>query len=512
LLLSYVRLTSDALSRLEFILATMAIISGLAFWTWADFTDATAEAETKLSSAALAMDELALRSLLGIDIVLASVISRAADQGLDKLRTPSEKDRLKRIASRLPETGAVFIADKTGDVIAASVSFEFRVNVSDREWFKALLSGKTEPYVGRAIRGRSIHTYFFPVARAIREPGGDFLGAAQVGVEVTYVERLFRSLDVGQGAQLGLYRTEDGAVVARYPMAAELLDETVTGLRYFPTLAAEGAESWTGWVANGGSRNRSGEQLVSARRLNGWPLIVTVSLPKGQIYARAWWHLISRAVVAAFLIAALLALTALAVRQARREKSLMRELQHRVKNMLAEVTAMVDRAHEGSRSSEEFISSLRGRLRSMVATQALVEQRNRQGVDLATLIRGELAPYATPDNCHVDGPRVHLEADEAHVLGLTFHELATNAAKYGALSRTGGRVSVRWTLQGIQAPLLTIQWEESGGPEVGVPARLGYGSEVIREFATYELGATVDLVFAPAGIRCVIQLPDRALG
>lgn len=90
---------------------------------------------------------------------------------------------------------------------------------------------------------------------------------------------------------------------------------------------------------------------------------------------------------------------------------------------------------------------------------------------------------------------------------MTLHELATNAAKYGALSQPGGHVLVRWTLAGVQAAALTIWWEERGGPEVAPPARLGYGSEVIRELVAYELGGTVDLVFARDGVRCSIELP-----
>ena len=217
LLLSYVRLTTAALSRIEFVLAAMAIVVGLAFWTWTDFTDAHREAEAKVSSGALAVEELARHSFLAIDVVLEAVATRSAELGLDKLQSEPEMDRLKRTASRLPETGAVFIADRAGNVVAGTASFAPLANVGDRSWFKAMQDGKTEVYVGRALKGRAIHTYFFPVARPIRGPNHDFLGAAQVGVEVTYFAQLFRSLDVGMGAHLGLYRTEDGDLVARYP-------------------------------------------------------------------------------------------------------------------------------------------------------------------------------------------------------------------------------------------------------------------------------------------------------
>ena len=119
-LLNYLRLTTPALSRIEFVLATATIVAGLSFWTWADFLDVRRNAEAKVSTAALAMDELVRRSLLAIDVVLESVVARAAEQGVDRLGSEPEREHLRRMANRLPETGAIFIADKTGDVVASS--------------------------------------------------------------------------------------------------------------------------------------------------------------------------------------------------------------------------------------------------------------------------------------------------------------------------------------------------------------------------------------------------------
>jgi two-component sensor histidine kinase len=413
------------------------------------------------------------------------------------------------MAARLPETGVVFIVDKLGDVVADTVSFPSPVNVSDREWFKALLAGKTEPYVGRAMRGRSIHTHFFPVARSLRGPNNDLIGAAQIGVEAAYIAGLVRSLNMGAGAYLGIYRTDDGAVVARFPMSEALLEETVSARPYFSGLATSGAESWTGWT--GAEPEVGGKHLVSARRLHGWPLIVTASIPGSAVYASAWVRLLWHAILAALLVAALLLLASLAVAQARREAALMRELQHRVKNMLASVMAVVQRAREGAQSSETFIASLQNRLQSMATTQALLAAGRSGRTDLATLIRAELAPYATPTNAILEGPPVPLAANAAHVLAMTFHELATNAAKYGALSKPGGHVSLRWTVEGVRAPALTLVWEESGGPEVTLPVRQGYGSELVRELVGYELGGTVELVFARQGVRCALALPISAI-
>jgi two-component sensor histidine kinase len=90
---------------------------------------------------------------------------------------------------------------------------------------------------------------------------------------------------------------------------------------------------------------------------------------------------------------------------------------------------------------------------------------------------------------------------------MVIHELATNAAKYGALSRAGGHVSVRWAQTG---DVLRIEWKETGGPRVEAPARQGYGSTLIRDLLTYEIGGSVDLEFETDGVRCTIQLPAPA--
>jgi two-component sensor histidine kinase len=91
---------------------------------------------------------------------------------------------------------------------------------------------------------------------------------------------------------------------------------------------------------------------------------------------------------------------------------------------------------------------------------------------------------------------------------MVIHELATNAEKYGALSQPGGNISVRWSqTTNPPAPMLRIEWKETGGPQVAAPPREGYGSSVIRDLLVYEMGGRVELVFEADGIRCTIELP-----
>jgi PAS domain S-box-containing protein len=195
------------------------------------------------------------------------------------------------------------------------------------------------------------------------------------------------------------------------------------------------------------------------------------------------------------------------------QSKLVAELDHRVKNTLATVSAVVDRTQQMSSSMAEFVVALNGRIKSMAMTQELLSRRRWQGIPLAELVRRELAPYATASNTRIDGPDVVLSAEAGQILAMVFHELATNAAKFGAISVKSGRVFVRWSFSrnGHVETCLCIYWEESGGPRVEPPSRSGFGTSVVRELVPYELGGTVDLAHLTKGVRCALQIPTHWL-
>jgi PAS domain S-box-containing protein len=184
------------------------------------------------------------------------------------------------------------------------------------------------------------------------------------------------------------------------------------------------------------------------------------------------------------------------------------ELDHRVKNILATVSALTSRTQGGSGSVADFVAALDGRIQSMAATHQLLSGQQWKGIQLADLIRRELAPYATGDNTEIDGPNIALKAEAAQAVSMVLHELATNAAKHGALSTPRGRVAVRWyRLQNGDADALRVEWQEAGGPAVKAPPRCGYGAEIIRGLLPYELDGKVDLAFAAEGVRCRFDVP-----
>lgn len=189
--------------------------------------------------------------------------------------------------------------------------------------------------------------------------------------------------------------------------------------------------------------------------------------------------------------------------------SLTRELNHRVKNTLANVLSIVTLTRRRATSLDEFADGLDGRIRALSATHDLLTKSDWGTTPIDAVIAAELAPYAREGENVLDmaGPPVELAPNDALSLGLALHELATNAAKYGALSVSTGRVSVRWSL--LDASLAQIDWSETGGPEVRTNRPRGFGTDLIEKIVAHELRNPVELVFAPEGVRCSLRVPVR---
>jgi PAS domain S-box-containing protein len=191
------------------------------------------------------------------------------------------------------------------------------------------------------------------------------------------------------------------------------------------------------------------------------------------------------------------------------QRALHAELDHRIKNALATVSAVVSHTGQGSRSVTNFVAALEGRIRSMATTHELLSSRQWQGISLSELVRRELAPYAERRNTEINGPEVVLRPEAGQAIAMVLHELATNAAKYGALSTKNGRVAIRWDqqLKGLARPPLVLEWQEFDGPPVVATGKPSYGTSTIRDLIPYEFGGMVELVLASDGVRCQLELP-----
>ena len=198
-------------------------------------------------------------------------------------------------------------------------------------------------------------------------------------------------------------------------------------------------------------------------------------------------------------------------KQSEKHKALLSaELDHRVKNVLARVAAVVMHTRRRCETMDEFVKALHGRIQSIAAAHALLSQSRWYGVGLTDLMRHQLAPYTTNANTAISGPDIILTSAETQAVAMVIHELVTNAAKHGALSSSNGRVSVSWDRTGADAAAtLKITWRELGGPPITTSVQSGYGLTLIRDLIPHELGGTVDLAFQTDGLCCKIEIPIK---
>ncbi len=188
---------------------------------------------------------------------------------------------------------------------------------------------------------------------------------------------------------------------------------------------------------------------------------------------------------------------------------LMRELNHRANNLLSIVQAL---AHQTANTADAkaFAERLSQRLISLAASNNLLVSGKWQGVGMAKLIASQLSPFADPgERIALDGPEARLTPAAAQAIGMALHELATNAAKYGALSRDGGHISIRWSADaGEGTPTFTLTWSERDGPAVAAPTRVGFGRSVVERMIAGALGGKASLDFAPDGVVWTFTCPS----
>ena len=189
------------------------------------------------------------------------------------------------------------------------------------------------------------------------------------------------------------------------------------------------------------------------------------------------------------------------------QRTLIEELNHRVKNMLTVVSAMARQTASTSVNTEDFTEKFLRRIDALGRTHSLLSREQWATVQLCEVARESLEPYLLEDKKRVllDGPPVPLDPKTALALGIVFHELATNAIKHGALSNRDGHIAMNWGF--CDSEKITLEWQERGGPEVAPPSRGGFGSRLIRLEMTHELNGQVDLIYEPCGLKVLMEFP-----
>ncbi|MEL6754537.1 MAG: sensor histidine kinase, partial [Pseudomonadota bacterium] len=158
---------------------------------------------------------------------------------------------------------------------------------------------------------------------------------------------------------------------------------------------------------------------------------------------------------------------------------------------------------------DAFAETFGQRLASLAANQDLLVNSGWSTIDLRSLVEAQTAPFADGEGgrIEIDGAAMDVSAEVSQAIGMAIHELATNALKYGALSRGGGRVKIDWNVSDGRDAVFKLSWQESGGPKVDAPGRNGFGTTVITSMAAKAVGGNVDLDYAPAGLRWTLTAP-----
>jgi|UPI0005D28B5D PAS domain S-box-containing protein len=200
------------------------------------------------------------------------------------------------------------------------------------------------------------------------------------------------------------------------------------------------------------------------------------------------------------------------VRARQQRELLINELNHRVKNTLATVQSVAAQTLKGSTVPTAVKGALESRLLSMAGAHDVLTQQNWEGADLRNIVEKALSPFkASKREFDVDGPDIRLLPKSALAVAMAVHELATNAAKYGALSNGSGRISVNWAVVEHDASHLQIVWTETGGPRVAAPRSKGFGSRLIERGLAGQLGGEAVIDYRETGVVCRILAPLSAI-
>ncbi len=189
-----------------------------------------------------------------------------------------------------------------------------------------------------------------------------------------------------------------------------------------------------------------------------------------------------------------------------RQVLLAREVDHRARNALAVIQSIIRLTR--AKSVDDYVQAIEGRIKALARAHTLLSDSRWHGADLATLVSEELAPYRAGEKIKFGGPDISLQPATAQGLALALHELATNAAKHGALSSSGGKITLDWQLQ---SDALTLHWAENGGPNVGQPASRSFGLKVISASIEQQLGGKASFDWNPQGLRCDVSIPRTEL-
>jgi two-component sensor histidine kinase len=302
---------------------------------------------------------------------------------------------------------------------------------------------------------------------------------------------------------------QNGVNFARVPHP-----ESTVGQRASPTLFAEMFKVPENKVTTVSLENVPLLTAFTRSDLTGWT--VAAGIAQETLTAPLMRQLVLTAAIGTLLLLIGLAFSIrMATRLARAEAMqslLVDELNHRVKNTLQTVQAIAAQTFRHAQDVPDALRKFEGRIVAMGTANSLLSEERWRNADMRNLVESALEPFRARerDRVHLTGPNLPVAAPSAVMISMMLHELATNAAKYGALSNDTGEVFVDWCEEGEDnGARVRLQWHETGGPAVTSPERKGFGTTLIQRGLTSQLGGSANIEFLPDGLRCTLECPLR---
>lgn len=484
------------------------------------------------------------RVITGLGNVLLTLSSAPVVQKIDLAHC---SQFLGRVTARLEGIATLGIIGTNGRIKCRHDSQGLGVSVAGRSYFQDALRSKgvvVGEYTKSMITGKAL----LPLAVSYRDDKGNIVGVVGTSIDLDWLQELIAKRELPPGASVTI-ADKNGVILARYPSPEKFIGTQIPqAFRHLINAKAPGTIELTSqdgtrrilayipasidpqglYVSTGVSVDDTFASIRRATFLSVLASVLTALLAlllSMQISRLAIQKPVKRilAAVDAWRRDDLTARTGLTgkdefgvigtafdtlmtdLAEARQRNDLiMRELDHRVKNVFALIQSVARQSLKGENLSREAMDRFNQRLRGIAQAFSSLKAGDWQRTSFDQVIRAAIEPFNTDEDqkFNIEGPAVEVDARAAMALGMALHELATNAVKYGALSATDGRVSIQWMLTTDAHPSLRLSWQERGGPVVSPPQRSGFGSTMIRRALTAQLGAELNVNFDRLGLEC----------
>jgi two-component sensor histidine kinase len=503
--------------------ALVVMTFGTAAWAlylWSDYRTTLSAAHHRGEAALDALSEHTRRLVVTNDLLLQQVSRLLQRDGIDIYRDSEAAWGVIRDLAELPQQSAnLSVIDSTGRMLVSSHAFGDISDAifADRPYFETHRRGEHDGLlIGPTLFSRIDDKPVLVFSRRWDWPDGSFRGvitsAARADAFLDFAEKL----SFGPKSTVSIIR-DDGLVLIRQPLTPDVVQLDLQSYELFTDHLVRAPEGYYDAVSPADGERR----LVLYRALEDLPLIMIAGLANDDIFGRWQSRALQTALLVAFAFAAIGAVTAFGVRHADREALALKQLQqareherllvaevdHRARNLLSIIEAQIRQTARHSGSKHDLAQKLSGRIQALASAHDLLSAEKWKEVDVRTLVEREILPFSGEEQAAVHGESIRVEPKVAMSLAVVLHELATNAAKYGAWSAPEGRVDISWARIEQPLPALQLTWSESGGPQVKPPSRKGFGTTLIERSLPHDVGGSVSLEFPPKGVQAVFTIP-----